>query len=153
ADPAQLYRVGDTDNCCVNGGFQSDNGDFDIYSYDLFLQLKNAAPEFEHLSAVQAGQPRVNVRRGNTLAKSLRSEFVSGDDLPMLGVRSIWGRPLTETDDSPSSAPAVVLSYQTWQTEFASDRSLIGSTVSIQAHPFTVVGVAPPGFFGDRVTD
>ena len=30
-DPKQLYRIGDTDNCCVNGGFVSDNGDFDIY--------------------------------------------------------------------------------------------------------------------------
>src|SRR5215471_18051352 len=54
SDPKQLYRIGDTDNCCVNGGFVSDNGDFDIFSYDLFLQLKSAAPEFEHLVAVQA---------------------------------------------------------------------------------------------------
>jgi predicted permease len=153
ADPAQLYRVGDTDNCCVNGGFVSDNGDFDIYSYDLFLQLKNAAPEFERLAAVQAGQPRFNVRRGESLAKSLRGEFVSGNYFSMLGVGAIAGRPLAETDDTPSSAAAVVLSYRTWQNEFAGDRGLIGSTISVQAHPFTVVGVAPPGFFGDRVTD
>src|SRR5215475_14273075 len=105
ADPAQLYRVGDTDNCCVNGGFQNDNGDFDIFSYDLYLQLKNAAPEFEQLSAVQAGQPRVNVRRGNALAKSFRSEFVSGNYFSMLGVGAISGRPLAATDDTPSSAP------------------------------------------------
>src|ERR1700746_722546 len=50
ADPGQLYRIGDTDNCCVNGGFVSDNGDFDIFSYDLFLHLKKSAPEFEQLS-------------------------------------------------------------------------------------------------------
>jgi len=54
-DPKQLYRIGDTDNCCVNDGFVSDNGDFDIFSYDLFLQLKRSAPEFEQLSGVQAG--------------------------------------------------------------------------------------------------
>ena len=39
----QLYRIGDTDNCCVNGGFVSDNGDFDIFSYDLFLHLEQSA--------------------------------------------------------------------------------------------------------------
>ena len=153
SDPAYLYRVGDTDNCCVNGGFVSDSGDFDIFSYDLYQHLKNSAPEFEHLAAVQAGQPRFNVRRGEALAKSLRGEFVSGNYFAMLGMGAISGRPLTEIDDQPSSAPATVLSYRTWQTEFASDRSLIGSTISIQAHPFTVVGITPPGFFGDRVTD
>ncbi|HEY7353896.1 MAG TPA: ABC transporter permease [Terriglobales bacterium] len=152
-DPSRIYRVGDTDNCCVNGGFQGENGDFDIFSYDLYLQLKNSAPEFERLAAVQAGQPRFNVRRGNELGKSLRGEFVSGNYFPMLGVSAFAGRPLAELDDTPSSAPALVLSYRSWQTEFASHRSLIGSTISIQAHPFTVVGVAPAGFFGDRITD
>jgi len=47
----------------------------------------------------------------------------------------------------------VVLSYRTWQTEFSGDPSIVGSTISIQTQPFTVVGIAPPGFFGDRVTD
>jgi len=40
-DPARLYRIGDTDDCCVEGGFVGDNGDFDIFSYDLYLHLKN----------------------------------------------------------------------------------------------------------------
>jgi len=153
ADPAQLYRVGDTDNCCVNGGYVSDNGDFDIFSYDLYLQLKNAAPEFEQLAAMQAGQPQFSVRRGTALAKSLNGEFVSGNYFSMLGIGAFAGRPLTDADDTPASAPATVISYGTWQTEFAADPSLVGSTVTIEAKPFTVVGVAPPGFFGDRVTD
>jgi len=49
-DPARLYRIGDTDDCCVDGGFPGDaatNGDFSIFSYDLYLNLKNSAPEFE----------------------------------------------------------------------------------------------------------
>jgi len=41
----------------------------------------------------------------------------------------------------------------TWQGEFASDPSIVGSTVYIEARPFTVIGIAPPGFFGDRVSD
>src|ERR1700688_3259369 len=79
ADPSQLYRIGDTDNCCVNGGFVAQNGDFDIFSYDLYLHLKSSAPEFEQLAAVQAGQWRWSVRRGSALPRELRGEFVTGN--------------------------------------------------------------------------
>lgn len=153
ADPAQLYRIGDTDDCCVEGGFVGDNGDFDIFSYDLYQHLRASAPEFEQLAAVQAGQTGLGVRRENALAKQLQGEFVSGNYFSTLGIGAFSGRPLSESDDTPSSAPATVLSYRAWQTEFAADPSLVGSTIFIEARPFTVIGIAPPGFFGDRVTD
>ena len=152
-DPAQLYRIGDTDNCCVNGGFVGDNGDFDIFSYDLYLHLKNSAPEFEQLAAVQAGSGQWSVRRGNALAKSLHGEFVTGNYFITLGLGPYAGRVMNDSDDTPGSAPTVVLSYQAWQGEYAADPSIVASTIYIQTHPFTVIGIAPPGFFGDRVTD
>ncbi|HXS77076.1 MAG TPA: ABC transporter permease [Terracidiphilus sp.] len=153
ADPNQLYRIGDTDNCCVNGGFVSDKGDFDIFSYDLFLQLKRSAPEFEQLSAVMAGNWQWSVRRGNTFSKELHGEFVTGNFFSMFGIGPYLGRVFTESDDTPSASPVVVLSYRTWQSEFSGDPWIVGSTISIQTKPYTVIGIAPPGFFGDRVTD
>ena len=156
ADPAQLYRIGDTNACCVNGGIPGsarDTGDFSIFNYDLYLHLKNSAPEFEQLAAVQAGQWPWSVRRGNVLGKSLKGEFVSGNYFSTLGLGAYAGRTLEDSDDIPSAAPATVISYQAWQTEFAADPSIVGSTVFIQTKPFTVAGIAPPGFFGDRVTD
>src|SRR5665213_1099412 len=54
ADPAQLYRIGDASQCCVEGGFPEDSattGDFSIFSFDLYQYLKNSAPEFEQLAA------------------------------------------------------------------------------------------------------
>ncbi len=153
SNPSQLYRIGDTDDCCVNGGFVGENGDFDIFSYDLYLHLKNSAPEFEQLAAVQAGQNSFSVRRGEALSKSLRGEYVSGNYFATLGIGPYAGRVLGQTDDTPASAPAVVLSYSAWQNEFAADPSIVGVTLSIQARPFTVIGIAPAGFFGDRVTD
>ncbi len=155
-DPAQLYRIGDNGDCCVDGGFPgdaSDTGDFSIFSYDLYQYLKNAAPEFQPLAAVQAGQWRWTVRRGNALPTSLHGEFVSGNYFTTLGLGAYAGRMFTDGDDTPNAAPATVLSYKAWQGEYAADPSIIGSTVFIQARPFTVIGVAPPGFFGDRVTD
>jgi predicted permease len=156
ANPAQLYRIGDTDDCCVDGGFPGDagsNGDFSIFSYDLYQHLKSSAPEFEQLAAVQAGEWHWSVRRGNALAKTLRGEFVSGNYFLALGTGAYAGRIFADSDDQPASAPATVLSYKAWQGEYAGDPSIIGSTIFIQARPFTVIGIASPGFFGDRVSD
>jgi predicted permease len=156
ANPAQLYRIGDNNDCCVEGGFPgeaSDTGDFTIFSYDLYQYLQKRAPEFEQLAGVQAGQWDWSVRRGNALPKSLVGEFVSGNYFETLGVRSYQGRVFADGDDAPAAAPATVLGYDAWQSEFSGDASIVGSTIYIQARPFTVIGIAPPGFFGDRVTD
>ena len=153
ADPSQLYRIGDTDDCCVNGGFNSKSGDFSIFSYDLYQVLRNAAPEFESLAAVQAGQNTYYVRRGETEPRNLHIEYVTGNYFSTLGIPAYSGRVFSANDDKPGAAPAVVLSYASWQGDYAGDSSLVGSTIFIQTHPFTVVGIAPPRFFGDRVTD
>jgi macrolide transport system ATP-binding/permease protein len=153
ADPGQLYRIGDTDTCCIDGGYMNDNGDFDLFSYDLFLHLRNSAPEFEQLAAMQAGHWSWSVRRGDSEPKPLNAELVSGNYFSMLGVGAYSGRLFSEQDDTPAASPAVVLSYQGWQGEFAGDPSIVGSTIFIQTKPFTVIGIASTGFFGDRVTD
>jgi len=153
SDPKQLYRIGDTDNCCVNGGFVGENGDFDIFSYELYQHLKDSAPEFESLAALQAGQWQWSVRRGNALPRELRGEFVTGNYFSTLGVGAFAGRVFSDTDDRPASSPVVVLSFRSWQNEFGADSSIVGQVVSIQAHPFTVIGIAPPSFFGDRIVD
>ncbi len=151
ADPSSLYRIGDKNLCCFYSGFQKDNGEFNLFSYDLYLHLKQSAPEFEQLAAVQAGGNSFTIRAGTTLARPMHSEYVSGNYFVTLGVGAYAGRPLNESDDTPAAAPALVVSYRTWQTDFAADPRVVGSTIYVQTHPFTVVGVAPRGFFGDRI--
>jgi predicted permease len=156
ANPSQLYRIGDTDDCCVDGPFPGDSsntGDFSIFSYDLYLHLKNSAPEFEQLAAARAGQLLWSVRRGESQAKSLHGQFVSGNFFSTFGLGAYAGRVFGESDDTPGAPPSAVIGYRAWQTQFAADPSIIGSTVFVQAKPVTVIGIAPPGFFGDRVTD
>jgi len=156
ANPAQLYRIGDNDDCCVEGGFPGDastTGDVTIVSTDLYQYLKNAAPEFQELAAAQAGDWGWSVRRGNAQAKSFHGEFVSGNYFSMFGLNAYAGRLFADSDDTPGAPPATVISFQTWQGEFAADPSIVGSTIYIQAKPFNVIGIAPPGFFGDRVSD
>jgi len=153
ANPASLYRIGDLDDCCVNGGYMNDNGDFDLFSYDLYREIQNNTPEFEQLAAFQSGQNMMNVRVGNAMAKSERTEYVSGNYFSTFGVGAYAGRMLQPSDDVPGAAPVAVLSYAAWQSAHAADNNVIGSTFYIQSHPVTIVGIAPPGFFGDRIND
>jgi len=156
SNPAQLYRIGDENQCCVEGGFPEDasqTGDFSIFSYDLYQHLKQSAPEFEELAATQSGIWDWSVRRRDELAKSMKGQFVSGNFFSTIGIRAYAGRLIADSDDELSAAPSVVLSYAAWQGEYSADPSIVGSTVYIQSRPFTVIGIAPPGFFGDRVID
>lgn len=150
-DPATLYRIGDRDDCCVNGGYLNDDGDFDLFSYDLYRQIQDNTPEFEQLAAMQSGQNMMNIRVGNTPAKPERTEYVSGNYFSTFGLSPYIGRLIAPSDDVPGASPVAVLSYSAWQSAHAGDRNLIGSTFFIQSRPVTIVGVAPPGFFGDRV--
>ncbi len=151
ADPKTLYRIGDKDDCCVNGGFLNDEGDFDLFSYHLYLHLRDTTPEFEQLAAMQSGGNTMTVRRGSEPAKSLRSQYVSGNFFTTFGIGPYAGRVLSMADDRQGAPPAVVMSYQAWQSEYGGDPSLVGANIFVQGQPITVVGIAPPGFFGDRL--
>ena len=73
-------------------------------------------------------------------------EVVSGDYFSTLGVKAAVGRTLGPDDDTPSALPAVVLSYAYWQTAFGGNPAAIGRSVLLNSVPFTIVGVAEPGF-------
>jgi len=152
-DPKTLWRIGDKDDCCVNSGYLNDEGDFDLFSYELYLHLRDTSPEFEQLAAMQAGQNTATVRRGSEPAKSLRSQYVSGNFFTTFGVGPFVGRVLTIADDTKGAPPAAVMNYQTWQAEYGGDPSVVGTTLYVDTQPVTVVGVAPPGFFGDRIRE
>ena len=149
-DPARLYRVGDGDACCVQGGPQDRWG---MFSYPLFERLKAETPEFEELTAFQAAGSRLSVRRQDvdTVPRPLRSEYVTGNYFSTLGVNAFTGRVFTAADDTPASPPTVVLSYHAWKGTYGGDPSIVGSTLYIEGHAFTVAGVTPPGFFGETL--
>ncbi len=152
ADPKTLYRVGDLDDCCVNGGFENDNGDFDLYSFELYKHLQETTPEFERLAAMQSGGNRMTTRRGSEPAKTQRTQYVSGNFFTTFGIGSFAGRVLTDDDDRAGAAPVAVMSYEAWQSDYGSDLRVVGQTFYMQGQPVTIVGIAPPGFFGDRIS-
>jgi predicted permease len=122
-------------------------------SYPLYQRLKAETPEFEEVAAFQAAGGRLSVRRAGAglAAKSLRTEYVTGNYFSTLGVNAFGGRLLTAADDTPAASPAVVLSHHAWSLTYGGDRSVVGSTLIVEGHPLTVIGVAPPGFFGETL--
>jgi hypothetical protein len=81
----------------------------------------------------------------------MRSEYVTGNYFQTFGINPFGGRLLTPGDDQPSSPPVAVLSHHIWQETYGSDPTVIGATFVVEGHPFTVIGVAPAGFFGETL--
>jgi len=149
-DPGRLYRVGEGDDCCVEGGPQDRWG---MFSFPLYERLKAESPEFEEVMAFQAGRGGLSVRREGveSAARPLRSEYVTGNYFFTLGVGAFGGRVFTTDDDRPSAPPVAVLSHRAWQGTYGGDPTVVGATFVVEGHPFTVIGVAPPGFFGETL--
>jgi predicted permease len=150
SDPGRLYRVGEGDECCVEGGPQDRWG---MFSFPLYERLKAETPEFEEAAAFQAGPRLLSVRREGieSAPRPLRTEYVTGNYFSTLGVGAFGGRVLTPDDDRPASPPVAVLSHRVWQTTYGGDVSIVGSGLVVEGHPFTVIGVAPAGFFGETL--
>ncbi len=154
ADPKTLIRVGDQDDCCVNSGW-SDNGDYSLFATDTYDTLKKGLPEFEELAAMESGYAwrPITVRRAGpqTSAKSFMGTFVSGNYFRVFGLSPAAGRLFIDSDDQKGAPITAVMSYDAWQQDYAGDPAVVGSTFYINTKPVTIVGVAPKGFYGDRI--
>ena len=153
ADPGQLYRLGDNNNCCEMTGITQNGGSYVLYSYPLYKALRSHTPEFSEAAAFTPFLLQLAVRRtgASEHAKSYNGELVSGNYFKTFGIRALAGRALTADEDSPSAPPVTLMNYHTWQQDYGLDPAVIGSTFMINGLPFTVIGVTPPGFYGDTL--
>jgi predicted permease len=149
-NPNELYRLGNNGNCCVIGGLQDE---WAIFSYDLYKQFRDNEPEFSQMAAFEGNVENLNVRRRGASgpAEPFIGEFVSGNYFSTLGLGAFAGRVITPEDDKAGAPAVTVMSYRTWQQNFGLDPSVIGTTLNIDQVPYTVVGIAAPGFFGDQL--
>jgi predicted permease len=149
-NPRELYRLGNTGNCCVIGGMQNN---WDVFSYPLYQQFRERTPEFSEMAAFESGSAELSVRRSgaNGPGEPFAGEFVTGNYFSTLGIGAFAGRTIAPADDQPNAAPVAVMSYRAWQQHFGLDPSVVGAAFTINQMPYTVAGIAPPGFFGDRL--
>ncbi|MBS1803730.1 MAG: ABC transporter permease [Acidobacteria bacterium] len=154
ADPKTLVRLGNDNACCVGIGWQ-DDGEYSFFSTDSYQYLRKNVPEFEDLAAMQAGfayRPViVRMDRSGDAPRSVMGEFVSGNYFRAFGLNAAAGRVLQDRDDVAGAPFTAMMSYETWTTRFNSDANVVGSTFRVNTKPVTVVGIAPKGFYGDRL--
>src|SRR5437764_1556999 len=148
-EPQQLVILGNpTDpNSRSNGTPRAD-----IFSYPLYKELRDRNSVFTELGAA-ASDHRIEVNASaDAAAEKVTGRMVSGNYFNVLGLQAAEGRLFSDTDDTAENAnPAVVLGYSYWQRKFASSSAIIGKDIRLNGFPFTVVGVAAPGFDGDVV--
>ncbi|HEY7817060.1 MAG TPA: ABC transporter permease, partial [Vicinamibacteria bacterium] len=116
------------------------------FSFPNYLDIRNGSDAFTELAALRVMPMHVNSGSGGA---RIWGYLVTGNYFDLLGVRAWRGRLLSPSDDVTTGAhPVAVVSHASWRRRFGSDPRLVGRTVRINGHPFTVIGIAPPGFAG-----
>ena len=152
SDPIRLYRVGDGDACCVMGGPRSAGA---CISFPLFERLKAELPEFEEVTAFQAGCGRLSVQATGRRPRPhgpLRSEYVTGNYFSTLGVGAFGGRVFTPRRRHAGGSagrrgqpPRVAGHLRRRPSRWSA------ATFVIEGAPVHRRRCAPPGFFGETL--
>ncbi len=118
-------------------------------SYPDYLDLRDRNHSFEDLVAYSISQVALDTGESPTPTWGLEA---SGNYFDALRIQPYLGRYFHASDENgPNSAPYMVLSYTYWHSHFHDDRAVMGRVVQVNKHPFTIIGVAPPGFRGTLV--
>jgi predicted permease len=123
--------------------------------YPLFRYLEAHSTTLEGVAAFRSASWRVRTATGT---ERIKGTLVSGSYFRVLGVMPALGSAITEADDATPGAggrrgAVAVLGHGFWIRQFGGEPGVVGSRVFLNEHPFTIVGVAPPGFTGTEVGD
>ena len=148
--PAELYRLGDSNACCVATGLA---GSYSLFSYELYRHLRDSTPEFANLAAFQAHARSMTIGRPGSDAPddTIYASFVSGNYFQTFEVVPAAGRLLQIDDDRPGAPTAAVLSYRAWNERFDRNPAIVGATVTVNGVPATIVGIAWQTFYGETI--
>jgi macrolide transport system ATP-binding/permease protein len=127
-------------------------GSFSLFSYDLYTQLRDAAPQFTQLAAFQANTRAVTIGPNDDAPpETLNGSFVSGNYFQVFELVPAAGRLIYPTDDERGAAPVAVLSHSAWTGRFQARGDVVGRTVTLNGVQATIVGVAARGFYGETL--
>jgi predicted permease len=122
-------------------------------NYPLYEMVRDRNQSFTGIvTGANVGRARLQVNEPGTSPESVQQQRVSGNFFSVLGVNPVLGRVLAEADNDPANTqPGAVISYEYWQRRFGLDPNVVGRQVTVNRTSLTIVGVAPPGFFGFEV--
>lgn len=140
--PEQLVEI-QIDSTHRTGDF---SGRRPMLTYPILQGIRQEQQAFSGLAAWSAGE--LDLSQGGE-ARNAQGLYVSGDFFSTLDVRPIAGRLLAPSDDVRGcGSPGAVISYPFWQRQYGGAPSAIGRTLTLDGHPFEIIGVTPAAFFG-----
>jgi len=124
----------------------------DVFSYPLYREVRDNNSVFSSvLASARLENLRITIESG---AEGINGRLVTENYFQTLGVNALLGRTFAANEERiPGGDPVLVISYGYWHRRFADDPAVIGRKVRLNNYPFTIIGVAPPGFFGEVVGD
>jgi MacB-like periplasmic core domain len=124
-----------------------------LFTYHGYEFFRDHNESFRDICAFESNRHTIRIRpldsSSPARAELARGKVVSGNYFSVLGVQPTVGRLLSPDDDRPGAPAVAVMSYAHWHHRYNNDSLIVGRTLEINAAPFTIVGVAPPEFFGE----
>lgn len=147
--PEQLVLMGNPD---YNGaGSGTMDGEVEALTYAQYELLRDQSHSFTGLAAFGTFRPEVRLDLGPAGTEAVPVQPVSANYFQVLGLQPERGRFFDPTESGVHAAPEVILSHGFWRQKFGGSDSAVGRTVQLSGQAFTVIGVAPPGFYGTTV--
>jgi putative ABC transport system permease protein len=139
--PEELHRVE------VNRTWRDQKFTMTSFSYPSYLDFQNRVPGFASV-AMQTYPTPMSLGLGRD-ARKINGILVSGTYFAALGTSAAIGRAILPSDDvPPNGSPVAVIGHGLWQREFGGGRDVLGKTIALAKHTYTIIGVAPKGFVG-----
>jgi len=146
-DPQTLAIVHLNTNHWGSGNF---NGPYAEFTFPLWQQVQQRQQAFSSIAAW--GTDELNLANGGEVDNA-NAIWISGEFFRVLGVQPFLGRLLGPQDDQTGCSGGVDISYSFWQRRYGGAASAIGKTLTLEGHPFPILGVTPPSFYGVSVGD
>ncbi|MGH9663867.1 MAG: ABC transporter permease [Bryobacteraceae bacterium] len=151
-DPQRLVLLSDPSSSGVSMGTQS--GVRSLFSFDEYRHIRDRQQVFDGMFASESNTGKVSASIDGGAGENIRPRLVTGSYFSVLGIHAFLGRTFAaEEDRVPHAAPYAVLSYPYWAERFGKRGDVLGKKIRINHASLTVIGVTPPGFFGETVGD
>ncbi|MPY87487.1 MAG: FtsX-like permease family protein [Luteitalea sp.] len=150
SNPDELVMLTNPGASGLNIGWET--GERTWLTYPEFTQLRDESTSFSGLMASQSGLSRVQVRVDGGEPEEIQTRMVSAEYFITLRVTAALGRTFApEETQTEGDAPYAVISHDYWQRRFGGRPDILGTTMTIHEGIFSIIGVAPPSFFGETV--
>jgi predicted permease len=153
--PEELVLFTDATNEGTSVDDAPRTGRWHRFSYASYEYFRSHDQSLQDITAIRSGDSRLSVRKAGSQsgepAQRAAAQLVSGNYFSVLGVTALRGRALTPEDDVRSAPPAAVISHKYWQDQLNGDAGIVGKSLVLNGTNFTVVGVMPAEFFGERI--